>query len=110
MKTTLPARTADPATSHEAAAKAVKRRPKVRPAVHQVITENGPLTHDGIVAAYHARSLTTAGWPAASASSIRTRVSELVRDGLVEAVPDETSRSSMGNRAHLWRAVVVYGN
>lgn len=106
---TLPARATDPATSHEAAAKAIVGRPRVRDAVWHVLKEDGPMTHDDLIAAYNQRAMQIAGWPMASASSIRTRCSELVRDGLVEQVPDLAGASRMGNRALVWRAVTVSG-
>lgn|GEM_PF-775588 len=101
------ARRGDPATSHAAAAKQPQRSPLIRAAVLEVLTEDGPATHDQIVARYNRRIAHGAGYPAASASSIRTRTKELVRDGQVEQVPDAVGRSSMGQPAHLWRAVTV---
>lgn len=103
----LPVRRNDPATSREAAAVAVTRRPRVRDAVYLVLSEDGPLTHDDLIAAYRQRSVSIVGWPMASDSSIRTRCSELARDGLVVAEDDAVSR--MGNRALLWRAAAVQG-
>ncbi len=93
---TLPVRRGDPATSHEAAAKAVLGRPRVREQVLDALRDHGPMTHDQIMT--HVR---------ASPSGVRTRVSELVRDGEVEAVPDQLGRSDMGNRALVWRATSV---
>jgi hypothetical protein len=104
----LPARNTDPDTSHEAAAKAVRRRPRVRDAVYLILSEQGPLTHDDLINAYRRNMLTVQGWPPASESSIRTRCSELVEDGLV-VVADEGASSRLGNRARLWRAVPVQG-
>lgn len=106
--TTLPVRTTDPDTSHQAAAKAVANRPRIRDCVFAVIAEAGPagITHDALVVAYHRKMAQIHGWPPASASSIRTRCSELVRDDLVESVPDHVERSALGNRARLWRAVI----
>lgn len=103
----LPVRNTDPGTSRAAAAVAVTRRPRVRDAVYHVISEDGPLTHDDLIAAYRQRALTIAGWPWAADSSIRTRCSELVRDRMVEAVPDHLGSSRMGNSAVIWRAVNV---
>lgn len=107
--TPMPVRNGDPSTSHAAAAVAVTRRPRIRDAVYHVLTEDGPMTHDDLIAAYRARSLSIVGWPWASDSSIRTRCSELVRDCMVEAVPDHLGASRMGNRAVVWRAVAVQG-
>ncbi len=103
-------RRGDPATSRTAAAKQPQRSPLIRAAVLEVLTEDGPATHDQIVARYNRRIAQGSGYPAAAASSIRTRTKELVRDGKVEQVPDAVGRSSMGGPAHLWRAVAVQGN
>lgn len=100
-------RTDDPGTSKEAAKKAVKRVPLVRNAVLLVMTEEGPGTLDQIISRFNHRAVRETDWPQASASSIRTRVSELVRCGLAEQVPDEVGRSAMGNRAAVWRVVPV---
>lgn len=108
MRTTYPVRNTDPGTSHEAAQRAVLRRPRVRDAVMTIIASKGRqgITHDRLIAAYHHAALESPGWPPASASSIRTRCSELVTEGLVERVPDVVDRSALGNRSHLWRAVL----
>jgi hypothetical protein len=101
--TPLPVRHTDPATSREAAADAVKRRTTVRDAVYFVLYVDGPTTLDRLVSRYGEYISVVSDWPAASASSIRTRCSELVRDGLAERVPDATGTSDMGNRALVWR-------
>lgn len=103
------ARREDPAESKDAASKAAPRAPHVRLAVMAVLTEDGPGTLDQIVSRFNQRTVREPDWPRASASSIRTRVSELVRDGQAERVPDEVGRSAMGNRAAVWRAVPVQG-
>ncbi|MCY4726730.1 winged helix-turn-helix domain-containing protein [Nocardioides sp. STR2] len=95
-RTTLPVRASDPDTSHEAAAKAVTIRPRIREQVLAALTDHGPMTHDDLMV--HV---------SASPSGVRTRTSELVHDGLVEAVPDNAGTSGLGNRARLWRAVNV---
>lgn len=106
----LPVRPTDPQTSRDAAASAVTRRPVVRDAIlrvlrHDMHRDNG-LTQDDIYGILRTlRHDYPEQWPAVSPSGVRTRVSELVREGLVEAVPDTLGRSDMGNRAHLWRAV-----
>jgi hypothetical protein len=64
------------------------------------------LTHDGLIALYRKYAMRL-GWPPASDSSIRTRVSELVRDGEVERVPVTAGQSRFGRAAILWRAVPV---
>lgn len=105
------ARRGDPATSRHAAAKQTRNRCAViRAAILEVLTEGGRATHDQIVARYNRAIARGADYPAASASSIRTRTKELVRDGLVEQVPGERGRSSMGGPANLWRAVDVQGS
>lgn len=100
------ARTNDPATSKAAAEKQTRRAPIIREAVHRLLTETGPLTHDGLVTIYQQRAtFDPRHYPKASASSIRTRVSELVEAGHVQAHPTCFGRSSMGNKAHLWQVV-----
>ena len=94
--TTLPVRRGDPLTSHAAAAQAVRGRPRVREQVLAALRDHGPMTHDQIMTHVNA-----------SPSGVRTRVSELVRDGEVEAVPGQLGRSDMGNRALIWRATNV---
>lgn len=101
-------RRTDPVTSRRAAQKVEPRRLTVRAAVHLVLIEEGPLTHDALVKAYGARASTQADWPITTASSIRTRCKELERDGLVE-VTEGLGKSRYGNAAHLWRAVDVQG-
>ncbi|GAA4680162.1 hypothetical protein [Nocardioides nanhaiensis] len=96
-RTTLPVRRTDPDTSHEAAAQAVTRRERIRDAVLATLRDLGPMTHDDLAARI----------PWASPSGVRTRTSELVTDGLVEAVPNHSGKSGMGNRARLWRAAIV---
>lgn len=101
-------RRTDPDTSHMAAATVAPRRQRVRDAVLSVVQDgcvvNPGLTHEDIVGMYQARVAEFGHVPPASASSIRTRVAELVDDGLVEMVPDTYGKTSMGNRARLWRA------
>lgn len=97
-------RPTDPDTSYDAALKAAMGASKVRPVVLRIITENGPLTHDGIRAHYQRLLITEPGTPRASEPGIRTRVSELVRAGLV-APAEEEGLSVYGNRAKLWALV-----
>lgn len=104
------ARRHDRATSKAAAQKQPARAPLIRAAVLEILTEHGQGTHDQIVSRYNRRISQGADYPLASASSIRTRTAELVRDGAVEVVPNERGRSAMGGPAHLWRAVIVQNN
>lgn len=98
------ARSNDPATSKAAAEKQPKRAPHIRNAVHRLLTETGPLTHDALIAIYTMRSkFDPKHYPKASPSSIRTRVHELVDNGDVEQHPTEIGVSAMGNKAHLWQ-------
>lgn len=94
MRTTFPARLTDPITSHEAAPTAdhclvVKGR------ILEILTANGPLTHDGIRRHYIAQHGLT------SAQNIRSRTSELERDYRVRAV-DRDGQSPTGRRATRW--------
>lgn len=112
MMETLPVRRTDPDTSKRVAAAPGPRRnrPRVRDAVLAMLRGIGPMTHDQIIAHMeHAHGERPDVWPPASPSSVRTRVSELVRDGLVERVPDAAGKSTYGNAAILWRAVTVQG-
>ena len=101
---TLPVRTTDPDTFYEAACKAVLRGSKIRPVVLDLLKENGPLTHDELISAYHMRVVMEPDTPRASDSGIRTRLSELRRAGLVRKCED-SGTSSYGNRAYKWEAV-----
>ncbi|ANC31465.1 hypothetical protein [Isoptericola dokdonensis] len=104
MSTALARRT-DPDTSHDAAADVRRRRTIVRDCVLAIMREAPePLTHERIVGRFRQRAGTRIGWPAATDSSVRTRVHELVRDGLVERVPGAHGTSTTGRRAALWRA------
>jgi len=103
------ARNSDPATSHAAAA-AVDldpRRVTIKYAVLAVL--NGApdaqqgVTHDQLIALYR-KYQPRLGWPRASDSGIRTRCRELVREGLVEQVPDTLGKSRYNRGAILWRA------
>ena len=89
------ARTTDPDTSH-AAARKPRRMVQIRTGILHVLADNIPRTLDEIVAEYVER-----GYVWASASSIRTRVAELRREGKVQRLPGRTARSSMGNTAGL---------
>lgn len=99
-------RTADPITSHLAEVKAARTAATVRERVLLLIRDHGPVTHDRLVR-LHQRHHVDDDWPPATASSIRTRCSELVRDGLVERVPDALGQSDARHAATLWRARIV---
>lgn len=102
--TTLPVRPDHPDTSHEAAATAAQRAPVIRDVVLRLVRENGPMTHDELIAAYRSLLLAEPDTPRASDSGIRTRLSELVRRGVVTR--DETrGYSNFGNSATRWVAV-----
>lgn len=93
------ARTTDPTTSHLAATQ-VAAKPKrvelIRRGILHTLADLRPRTLDEIVVDY-----TVAGHPTASASSIRTRVKELMRDAKVRRLPGRDARSSLGNPAAL---------
>lgn len=96
MTPRLPVRSGDPVTSRVAAVDALNKRRTVRERVLEVLRRGGPMTHDQLIDRLRG---------VASPSAIRTRTSELVTEGLVEAVPDLEGRSALGRRAKLWRAV-----
>lgn len=80
---TARARRTDPATSHEAAAHAETRRVTLRTNVYDTLTRNRhPFTLADAVTHYRLRA-TRGEVPHASDSGIRTRISELMRDGLI---------------------------
>lgn len=103
------ARRTDPATSHAAAASVAPKAPRVRERVLEILHEHGPLTLDALIGKHRSAEVFK-GWPPASDSSIRTRCSELVRDGLAEPVSDDVGQSSMGHPARLFRAAIVQNN
>lgn len=106
---TGPVRAGDPSTSYAAAADVGPSISTVRARVLLILGAEeyaGGVTHDGLIAAYKRYALRL-GWPPASDSSIRTRCSELLKDGEVEQVPDGDGRSRFGRAALLWRAVDV---
>jgi len=69
---------------------------QIRTGILHILADSVPRTLDEIVAEYVER-----GYVWASASSIRTRVAELRRDGKVERLPGRGARSNMGNPAAL---------
>lgn len=101
---TLPVRSSDPDTSEAAAEQATKRAPVIRDVVLAIIQDEGPLTHDQLIAEYHTRVVMDPDTPRASDSGIRARLSELKHSGLV-VQDEEEGRSSFGNRAKRWIAV-----
>lgn len=90
------ARRTDPQTSHEAA-QTVKNSAEVRERVYRLLTA-APLTDEGVQAAYFALYGQTA-----SPSGLRTRRSELVDAGRVEATPDRRPTVA-GRDSIVWRA------
>lgn len=100
----LPVRSNDPDTSYAAALKATMGASKVRPVVLDVLRENGPLTHDGLIGAYNTRIVMDPDTPRASESGIRTRLKELVNAGFV-LEDEEKGRSNFGNAATRWVAI-----
>ena len=83
MQHTARARRTDPATSHEAAAHAQTRSTTLRTNVYDTLTRNRhPFTLADAVTHYYIRAA-RGEVPYASDSGIRTRVSELMRDGLI---------------------------
>lgn len=92
----------DPDTSRAAAESiTLERVSSTQRAVFSVLTLKGHLTDEGLVEAVHA------AFPLRrdSASSIRSRRAELVRKGLVEAVPGRLGVTATGRCCHLWRTV-----
>lgn len=100
----LPVRSSDPDTSYEAAVKAALGASRVRPVVLDIIREQGPLTHDELIAAYHMKVVMEPDTPRSSESGIRTRLKELAHEGLV-AADEEDGFSNFGNAAKRWVAV-----
>lgn len=102
-------RDTDPVTSREAAERVAPSIPTTRERVRTILSDAGAdgLTHDQMIREHRLREALS-GWPSASESSLRTRCSELARDGEVEAVSGRVGRSTAGNRSVFWRAVPVY--
>lgn len=94
-----PVRDTDPFTSWAAAyEQRLGKRTRLKQLVFSILESFGPMTHDQLIEAVNEVR-------PASPSGVRTRVSELVEDGLVEAVPGMVSRSALGRTALLWRLV-----
>lgn len=93
-----PVRDSDPHTSWAAAWGTAGTAYRLRAVIHAALADFGPLTHDDLI------GIVNRVRPA-SPSGVRTRVSEMVEDGLVEAVPGMVARSALGRTALLWRLV-----
>lgn len=98
------ARNADPSTSHRAGGTVDVATH--RDAVLAILRSDGPLTHEELYDA-HRLHVIQDQWKPASPQSIRSRCSELERDGAVERVEDRLGRTAMGNASHYWKAVAA---
>lgn len=98
------ARSADPDTSHAAAASltsdAIRRSQQ---AVLRVLRDRGPMTDTSLVNEYEVQAWKGAA-PKQSPSGIRTRRKELVEMGFVQAAGKKELLDS-GRYAHTWEAV-----
>lgn len=105
MTTTDPAaRTADPDTSHAAAA-SVRGYENLRSRLYTLLVNYpGGLTHEQIVTAY-AGYVTAQGWRPATDQGIRSRVKELEREGKVYRSQRAQDRTANGRMTHRWFAV-----
>lgn len=92
------ARATDPWTSWAATFATEGADRKLRTVILSALRAFGPMTHEDLI------QIVEAVRPA-SPSGVRTRTSELVRLGLVEAVPDMQARTRYGRTSLLWRAV-----
>ena len=94
------ARHSDPDTSHEAARRV--RHDTVKWMKEGIIwaLEDNPL---GLTDEQLFRSLSAHPVRFPSPSSLRTRRSELVDEGIVEAVPDKYGETASGRKCHIWR-------
>jgi predicted ArsR family transcriptional regulator len=91
-----PVRDSDPFTSWAVAYRDIGSDMKLRTVIEWALRKFGPMTHDELIAAVGKVRL-------ASPSGVRTRVSEMVEDGVVERVPNEVAKSAYGRAALLWR-------
>tara|TARA_R110000787_G_scaffold7296_1_gene24995 strand:- start:466 stop:1011 length:546 start_codon:yes stop_codon:yes gene_type:complete len=100
------ARSADPVTSHEAAASITSEALRAsQGAVLSLLRLRGPMTDSGIFAAYGVAAVAyETKLPSQSVSGMRTRRAELVQSGLVEFSGDFENLPS-GRRSKVWRAV-----
>ncbi|MEE6280180.1 hypothetical protein [Georgenia sp. MJ170] len=107
--TTARARKTDLLTSHEAAGTVDVGNTRERVLTLLRLASNDGMTHESLISLHRRRTMTD-GWPPATDQSIRSRCSELVRDGLAELVPGEYGRTMTGRRTRYWRAVTVQNN
>jgi predicted ArsR family transcriptional regulator len=91
-------RDTDPYTSWAAARLAVTTSWRLQPLILVALRDFGPMTHDQII------DVVRAVRPV-SDSGVRTRVSELVEQGLVERHPNMQAKSRYGRTSLLWRVV-----
>jgi hypothetical protein len=97
------ARASDVAESHDAANSVVMNGK--HEAVRRVIADNGPVTDEQMIDAYHGAWIDYCDpLPEQSVSSLRTRRAELVAAGLVRAT-GETRPTRSGRKAQVWGAV-----
>lgn len=111
MSMQAPVRKHDPYTSRLAAERATPSVPYSRDRVLTTLEEAGPdgMTHEQIISTHRTREAID-GWPPVSQSRVRTACNELVKAGLVEAVPDAVGRSRAGNKSLFWRVASVHQN
>lgn len=103
------ARAGDPPTSWAAAASLDPDELRnLRQRLWLILFGSGGMTHQALGAAYRARLARQRGWKPAEDSSVRTRVSELVRDGFVRDSGRKDSTRA-GNDAIIWEALVRSG-
>lgn len=95
------ARATDPETSHNAAASIENVTDRQR-AVHEALSEYGPITHEELVAKY-VETRAVHVWPEQTPSSIRSRCAELVKLDLVRH--DGYGRTVNGGKSRTWRAL-----
>jgi len=98
--TTMKARKSDPVTSHEAA-ESVRNLNATKEGI--LIALGSRSMSDSQIAWEYNRLVLSNAAPMASESGLRSRRSELVADGLVEA--DGFGKTPFGRRTILWRAV-----
>ena len=94
------ARSTDPVTSHQAAA-SVENIGQTREAILKVLRDNGPQTDTQIIKAYMDLWFGGRHMKLASPSGIRSRRSELVKMGFVEAAG--TGKTASGRNCIVWR-------